>query len=76
MEATVKDRKIEMTANFAVDFATFNNFRITNMFFLHNEIHKYTWCVRGSQSIIDYLLVNVKLCSYEDDTRVSRGRDI
>jgi hypothetical protein len=31
-----------------IEFATFNNMRITNTFFKHRNIHKYTWSQRGT----------------------------
>jgi len=30
-----------------IDFCTFNNLKITNTFFKHKEIHKFTWEARG-----------------------------
>jgi len=57
-------------------FATENNLKITNTFFKHKDIHKYTWSARGSRSIIDYIMVNEKLRNQVEDTRVYRGSDI
>ena len=58
------------------DFATFNNLRITNSFFPHKDIHKFTWSARGSRSIIDYVLINNKLTAFIHDKKVYRGFDI
>ena len=45
-------------------------------FFPHNEIHKYTWWAIGSQSLIDYILVNGKLWDLVEDTRVFRDCNV
>ncbi|XP_054708323.1 uncharacterized protein LOC129218133 [Uloborus diversus] len=58
------------------DFASFNNFKLTNTFFRKKEINKYTWSARGTRSLIDYVIVNKKLSSQIMDTRVLRGYDI
>lgn len=57
-------------------FATYNKLKITNTFFRHKEIHKYTWSARGLRSLIDYVIVNDKLSALVEDTRVYRGSDI
>ena len=59
-----------------IDFAVTNNFKITNSFFRHRYIHKYTWSARGRKSIIDYVLTNHKLSPQIKDTKVFRGYDI
>ncbi|PSN55001.1 hypothetical protein C0J52_02310 [Blattella germanica] len=61
---------------YLLNFANFNELRITNTFFKHKEIHKYTWSARGSYSIIDYVIVNQKMRNLVRDTRVFRGSDI
>jgi hypothetical protein len=38
-----------------IDFAAFNDMRITNIFFKHCNINKYTWSQRDTQTIIDYI---------------------
>lgn len=58
------------------DFCTFNELKITNTFFRKKEIHKYTWAARGYRSVIDYVIVNKKMSSQIQDTRVYRGSDI
>lgn len=57
-------------------FATFNNFKITNTFFRKKDIYKFTWSARGSRSLIDYIIVNGKLKNLIKDVRVYRGCDI
>ena len=46
---------------------TYNNLKITNVFFRKKDIHiyldKYTWLGRSSRSIINYTIVNKKLVS-------------
>lgn len=39
----------------SIDFAAFNDMRITNTFFKHRNINKYTWSQRDTQTIIDYI---------------------
>jgi hypothetical protein len=58
------------------DFAATNDLKITNTFFRHKDIHKYTWSARGSRSIIDYVLTNKKTSPLVQDTRAFRGYDI
>jgi hypothetical protein len=58
------------------NFAAFNESKITNTFFRHKNIHKYTWSARGTKSIIDYVLTNSKLSPQVRDTRVYRSCDI
>ncbi|XP_039280839.1 uncharacterized protein LOC111056792 [Nilaparvata lugens] len=58
------------------DFCTFNDLKITNTFFKKKDIHKYTWAARGYRSLIDYVIVNKKMSSQVQDTRVYRGSDI
>jgi hypothetical protein len=43
-----------------IDFCLFNNLKITNYFFRHKNIQKYTWKARGLKSVIDYIIVNEK----------------
>lgn len=50
--------------------------RITNTFFKHKEIHKFTWEARGTKSIIDYTITNEKMWPNVIDTRVYRGAEI
>jgi hypothetical protein len=40
------------------------------------EIHKYTWSSRGSESLIDYVIVKRKLASQVRDTTVFRGSNV
>lgn len=51
--------------------------RITNTFFAHKDIHKYTWYqhTRGLKSIIDYLIVRQHSGIKVQDIRVKRGAD-
>ena len=57
------------------DFCSYNNLRITNSYFKHKLIHKYTWEGRGKKSIIDYVIGNEKIWPYILDTRVYRGAE-
>jgi hypothetical protein len=58
------------------DFCTFNNLKISNTFFIHKNIHKYTWEAKGTKSTIDYIIINNKLNDNIKDTRVFRGSEI
>jgi len=58
------------------DFCAFNKLKITNSFYGHKDIHKFTWEVRGTRSVIDYIIINDKLKNNIEDTRVFRGSEI
>lgn len=58
------------------EFASHNELRVTNSFFRHKKIHKYTWSARGYSTIIDYVIVNKKMWPTIQDVRVFRGPDI
>ena len=58
------------------DFCAFNKLKITNSFYRHKDIHKYTWEARGTKSVIDYIIINDRLKSNIEDTRVFRGSEI
>jgi endonuclease/exonuclease/phosphatase family metal-dependent hydrolase len=73
---TFGEQHINRNGNALRDFATFNNMKITNTFFRKKDIHKFTWSARGTRSLIDYVLVNEKLCNNVTDVRVYRGSDI
>jgi hypothetical protein len=44
-----------------IDFADFDDMRITNTFFKHHNIRKYMWSQRDTLTIIDYIITNKKL---------------
>jgi len=58
-----------------IDFCTFNNLKIMNIFFKHKEIHKFTWEARGHKSIIDYFITNMKTSKLIQDIRVYRSNE-
>ena len=58
------------------DFCAFNKLKITNSFYRHKDIHKFTWEARGTKSLIDYIIINDRLKSNIEDTRVFRGSEI
>jgi exonuclease III len=58
------------------DFSAFNKLKITNSFYRHKNMHKFTWEARGSRSIIDYIIINDRLKSNIEDTGVVRGSEI
>ena len=61
-----------------IDFCIMNDLVITNTFYEHKEIHRYTREVRsrGERSIIDYIMINKKYRKEVKDTRVRRGPEI
>ncbi len=59
-----------------IEFAIYNELRITNTFFKHRNIRKFTWTARGSASIIDYVLANNKTWTNIKDVRVLRSFDV
>jgi hypothetical protein len=59
-----------------IDFCLFNKLKITNTFFRHKNVHKFTWEARGVKSIIDYSTINENLNNAIRDTRVFRGSEI
>jgi len=58
------------------DYCAFNKLKITNSFYRHKDIHKFTWEARGTKSVIDYIIINDRLKSNIEDTRVFRGSEI
>ena len=40
------------------DFCPFNKLKITNSFYRHKDINKFTWEARGTKSVIDYIIIN------------------
>jgi len=58
------------------DFCAFNKLKITNSFYRHKDIHKFTWEARGTNPIIGYIIINDRLKSNIEDTRVFRGSEI
>jgi len=58
------------------DFCVLNNIKITNSFYRHKDIHKFTWEARGARPIIDCIVINDRLKSNIEDTRVFRGSEI
>ena len=59
-----------------IEFCTFNNLKMINTFFMHKEIHKFTWEARGHNSIIDYFITNMKTSKVIQDIRVYRSNEI
>ena len=56
-----------------LDFCASMGLVITNSFFKHKNIHRYTWEARGTRSIIDYVITDQELRKAVRDTRVFRG---
>ena len=59
-----------------LDFSAFNKLKITNSFYRHKDIHKFTWEARGTGSIIEYVIINDRLKNNIEDARVFRGSEI
>jgi len=58
------------------DFCAFNKLKITNSFYRHKDMYKFTWEARGTKSVKDYKIINDRLKSNIEDTRVFRGSEI
>jgi len=58
------------------EFASFNDFKITNTFFRKKETHKYIWRARGSKPIIDYIIVNRRLKHLVQDIKILQDSNI
>jgi len=58
------------------DFCAFDKLKISNSFYRHKDINKFTWEARGTKSIIHYIIINDRLKSNIEDTRVFRESDI
>jgi len=58
------------------DFCAFNILKITNPFYRHKYINKFSWEARGTKSIIDYIIINDGLESNIDVTRFFRVNEI
>ena len=52
------------------DFCAFNKLKIRNSFYSHKDIHKFMWEARGNKSVIDYIIINDRLISNTEDTKV------
>jgi len=50
--------------------------QVTNSFYRHKDIHKFMCEARGIKSVIDYIIINDRLKSNIEDTRVFRGSEI
>jgi exonuclease III len=61
-----------------LEFCALNGLVITNSFFRHKAIHKYTWYSNTgrTRNAIDHIIVRSKSLSSVQDTRVYRGADI
>ena len=58
------------------DFCAFNKLKTTNSFYRHQDIHKFTWEARGTKSVIDCIIINDRLKSNIENTRVFKGSEI
>ncbi|XP_060530421.1 craniofacial development protein 2-like [Cylas formicarius] len=60
-----------------IELCEFNNLKITNGFYRHKEIHKFTWVqeTRDLRSIIDYIVVKNNSSIKIKDVRVKRGAE-
>ncbi|XP_049772321.1 craniofacial development protein 2-like [Schistocerca cancellata] len=56
-----------------LDFCASMGLVITNSFFKHKNIHRYTWEGRGTRSVIDYIITDQEFRKAVRDTRVFRG---
>ncbi|KAJ4440326.1 hypothetical protein ANN_08465 [Periplaneta americana] len=54
----------------------YNQLKIMNILFDHEDSHEFTWEARNLKSIIDYIICNNKIANMVLDTRVFRGPEI
>ncbi|XP_049786036.1 craniofacial development protein 2-like [Schistocerca cancellata] len=66
MEANSKGKQL-------LDFCASMGLVITNSFFKNKNIHRYTWEVRGTRSVIDYIITDQEFRKAVRDTCVFRG---
>ena len=61
-----------------LQFCAENELVVTNTWFQHKDIHKFTWECRGKsqRSIIDYFLVRKEMKGQIRDVKVVRGAEI
>jgi len=52
------------------DFCCFDEFRVTNNFIKHKDIHKFKWQARNTKSVIDYTTGNEKMAIIVNDLRI------
>ncbi|MBN1009258.1 hypothetical protein JW499_21765, partial [Amphritea sp. ZJ14W] len=52
-----------------LDFCASMGLVITNSFFKHKNIHRYTWEGRGTRSVIDYIITDQEFRKAVRDTR-------
>ena len=57
------------------DLCAFNKLKITNSFYRHKDTQKFTLEARGNKSIIDYIIINYRLKSNIENTKVFRGSE-
>lgn len=60
-----------------IELCEMNSLKITNGFYRHKDIHKYTWVqeTRNLRAIIDYIIVKIKTTIKIKDVRVKRGAE-
>ncbi|XP_044745272.1 uncharacterized protein LOC123307119 [Coccinella septempunctata] len=69
------EEQVNDNGNRLIQLCETNNSKITNGFFQHRNIHRYTWVqpTRGLKSIIDYFIVKQKPSIQINDVRALRG---
>ncbi len=70
-----RQRSAEQGRNFndvVVDVCTERELFLSNTFFQHKIIHRYTWARGDARSLIDYIAVDYRLKREEEDAKVVR----
>lgn len=72
------EAKTSVNGEMLTDFCVRNSLKISNTFFKHKDIHKWTRVKeeRNEKSIIDYVIVSNSLFYNTEDVRVKRGAEI
>jgi hypothetical protein len=53
-----------------INFATYNNVKMMNLFYEHKNIQTYTWSACNYKTVIDYFITNWRLSKPFLDARV------
>ncbi len=64
---------VNENGQYLVDICAERGFFLSNTFFQHKMIHRYTWARGNERSMIDYIAVDNRLKREVEDAKVVRG---